>query len=280
MKPSKFKFVDLFAGIGGFHFGLSKIGGKCVLASEIDPVAAASYSKNFPISPLGDINEIKSSMIPDFDVLCAGFPCQSFSHIGPGGGLKDPRGATIYQVFRVLKDKQPKAFILENVKGLVSFNGGVAFKYILTRLKRLGYKVKHDILEAKDYGLPQIRKRLFIVGTRKDYCIDYQFPKPLELKKKLNDVMRGSTEREYAFTIRCGGRNSGINNRFNWDRYIVDGMEREITVHECLELQGFPRKYYLAGGKEKQLKLIGNSVPTTIVREIGRKLLESDIFSS
>lgn len=114
----EFTFVDLFSGIGGFHYGLSQCGGKCVMASDIDPVTVESYSKNFGIVPRGDIYEIPSEEIPDFDMLCAGFPCQPFSNVGQKGGLEDSRGQLIFQIIRILRDKQPKAFILENVKGL------------------------------------------------------------------------------------------------------------------------------------------------------------------
>jgi len=271
----RFTFIDLFSGIGGFHFGLSKIGGKCVLASDIDLIANESYKKNFKVVPCGDILKVKPSQIPNFDILCAGFPCQSFSNVGPGGGLKDPRGALIYEVFRILKHKQPKAFILENVKGLKSFNNGKTLEYIVKRLRRLKYEVKFDILEATDFNLPQIRKRLFIVGVHKEQNASFSFPKPLKLKKKLSDVMKGETERDYAFTIRIGGRRSGIHNRFNWDCYIVNGKPRYINVEECLALQGFPKKFKLAGSNDQQMKQVGNSVPTTIVREIGKSLLNS-----
>jgi DNA (cytosine-5)-methyltransferase 1 len=275
----RFTFIDLFSGIGGFHLGLSAIGGKCVMASDIDEYANKTYKKNFNLQPHKDITKIESKSIPNFQVLCAGFPCQSFSNIGPGGGLKDHRGALIYEVFRILKDKHPNAFILENVKGLVSHNKGDVLKYILMRLRRLKYKVSYKVLEATDFGLPQIRKRLFIVGVKNDIRNEFRFPKPLTLKKKLCDIMKGKTEREYAFTIRIGGRRSGIDNRFNWDCYRVNGKPRFISVKECLELQGFPRKFYLEGNTDKQLKQVGNSVPTTIVREIGKQLLKSEAFN-
>jgi len=274
----KFTFIDLFSGIGGFHFGLSKIGGKCVMASDIDPYANETYKKNYNMEPKGDIAEVQSKDIPNFDVLCAGFPCQSFSNIGPGGGLKDPRGALIYQVFRILKDKQPKAFILENVKGLASHQNGGTLRYIETQLGRLGYNVKSSILEAKDYGLPQIRKRLFIVGVSKKLELDFQFPEPVKLRKILSDILKGKTERDFAFTIRIGGRCSGIDNKFNWDCYIVNGKPRYITHEECLELQGFPRNFFLAGSVDQKLKQVGNSVPTTVIEEIGKSLIRCGIL--
>lgn len=274
----KFTFVDLFSGIGGFHLGLSSTGGRCSMACDIDTRANESYRVNFGMIPKGDVRELSSECIPHFDVLCAGFPCQSFSNIGPNGGLKDPRGALIYQVFRILEDKQPKAFILENVKGLANHDKGKTLSYIVSRLNKAGYTVHYDILEAKDFDLPQIRKRLFIVGTHKDFGASFKFPEPLTPTLKLSDVLNGKTERDYAYTIRVGGRRSGINNRFNWDCYIVEDEPRYITVEECLQLQGFPRDFFLAGNTDQKLKQVGNSVPTTIVGHIGRRLIKTGIF--
>ncbi len=223
---SRFSFIDLFAGIGGFHAGLAPLGGNCVFASEILPVAIKTYKENFGILPAGDITQVPINKIPDHDLLCAGFPCQSFSNIGPKGGLNDPRGELVYEIFRVLKGKKPKAFILENVKGLKSHNQGKTLNYILQELSSLGYSVKCEILEAKDYGLPQIRKRLFFVGIKKTLKKEFVFPEPIDLLYNLDQVMGGKTSREFAFTIRIGGRRSGINNKFNWDAYMVDDIAR------------------------------------------------------
>jgi len=276
----KFSFIDLFSGIGGFHSGLTAIKGKCVMACDTDRFANESYKHNYQIEPRGDIRTITSNSIPDFDLLCAGFPCQSFSNIGPNGGLSDSRGALIFQVIRILKDRQPKSFILENVKGLVNHNSGKTLSHIIDKIEKAGYTVYHRILEAKDFDLPQIRKRLFIVGIHKKYDAVFKFPKPLQPGLTLNDVFRGKAERQYAFTIRIGGRRSGINNRFNWDCYIVDGKPRYITLEECLRLQGFPANFFLAGNADQKFKQVGNSIPTTIVREIGMQLVKTNIFNS
>lgn len=275
---NSFTFIDLFSGIGGFHYGLKKIGGICCLASDIDPVACETYKKNFNIEPKGDIYDIASVEIPDFDLLCGGFPCQSFSNIGPKGGFADPRGAVVFEVFRILKDKKPKAFILENVKGLVNHNGGETFGIIKSELINCGYRVWYDVLEAKDYGLPQIRKRLFIVGIDERYDVEFEFPEPIGCRKKLSDVMGGKTDRDYAFTIRIGGRRSGINNKFNWDSYYVDGKPRYISVEECLELQGFSRDFVLAGNEDLKYKQVGNSVPTTIIKALGEQLQKAGVL--
>ena len=174
--PSDFRFCDLFSGIGGFHIGLSQLGGKCVFSSDIDEDANNTYNENFDFRPFGNIKEIESSEIPDFEILTAGFPCQSFSNVGPGGGLHDPRGALIFDVFRILNDKAPNAFIIENVRGLMSIDKGKTLTLILNELDILGYNVFYEILNATHYGLPQIRNRLFIVGIRKDLGNKFEFP--------------------------------------------------------------------------------------------------------
>ncbi len=276
---ARFTFIDLFSGIGGFHYGLAQCGGECLMASDIDPVTVESYSKNFGLVPRGDIYGIPSEEIPDFDVLCAGFPCQPFSNVGQKGGLEDARGQLIYQVVRILRDKQPKAFILENVKGLQSIEKGRILDMILNELNASGYEVYHDVLEAKDYGVPQIRKRLFIVGLRSDLKARFEFPPKIACEKTLSEIMGGETEREYGFTVRVGGRHSGINNKFNWDCYMVDGAPRYITPEECLQLQGFPADHFLAGSTSDKYRQVGNSVPTTVIREIGKSLVSTGIFN-
>ncbi len=273
-----FTFLDLFSGIGGFHYGLSKCGGQCVMASEIDETAIETYKKNYGITPVGDISNIDTKDIPDFDLLCAGFPCQSFSNVGQKGGLEDPRGALIYQVMRILKDCQPKAFLLENVKGLLSHDNGKTINKIIEGLSDCGYNVQYKVLEAKDYGVPQIRKRVFIVGVRNDIKIHFEYPSPTGCDISFDDIMGGKTEREYSFTIRIGGRRSGIDNKFNWDCYRVDGIPRYITVEECLQLQGFPRDFFLAGNKDKQFKQVGNAVPTVVVEAIGKQFIDLGIL--
>ncbi len=275
---SEFKFIDLFSGIGGFHSGLSSLGGECVMASDIHPAANETYYRNYGLRPMGDITKVESKAIPKFDLLCAGFPCQSFSNIGPRGGLNDSRGELVYEIFRILEDKKPKAFILENVKGLVSHDGGKTFSYIIQTLNQLNYEVQYKILEAKDYGLPQIRKRLFIVGVHKSIKKKFEFPQPTKLKYTLSKVLGGKVERDYAFTIRIGGRGSGINNRFNWDSYMVDGVVRVITPEECLLLQGFKKSFKLSGKTNEKYYQVGNTVPVSVVNAIGKQLISAGII--
>lgn len=279
MSKRTFTFIDLFSGIGGFHFGLHKIGGRCKMASDIFEKANETYFNNFGIKPIGDISEIHANDIPDHDVLCGGFPCQPFSNVGQKGGLEDPRGELIYEVSRILRAKKPRAFILENVKGLLSMQGGKTFEIICKLLDDSGYKVYTQILEAKDYGLPQIRKRLFFVGVRKDIDVEFEFPKPTPLLYSLSHVFDGKkVERDYGFTVRVGGRGSGITNRYNWDQYYVDDEVTVISPEQCLLLQGFPKDFKLSGAKTHQYKQVGNSVPTTVITAIGKELKKRKII--
>lgn len=178
----RFKFIDLFAGIGGFRMALQNIGGECVFSSEWDEQAQKTYQANYGDIPFGDITlESTKALIPDgFDVLCAGFPCQAFSHAGKRLGFTETRGTLFFEVADILKRKQPKAFFLENVKGLVTHDRGKTLKTILNTLDEVGYVVPTpQILNAMFYGVPQHRERVYIVGFRKDLGITkdmFQYP--------------------------------------------------------------------------------------------------------
>lgn len=189
----KFKFIDLFAGIGGFRLALQNLGGKCVFTSEWDAEAKRTYKANFGDTPFGDITkEETKSYIPDgFDVLCAGFPCQAFSIAGKRSGFEDTRGTLFFDVAEIIKRKQPKAIFLENVKGLRNHNGGKTLATILNVLRNdLGYFVPEpQIMNAKDFGVPQNRERIFIVGFHKSTKItNFEYPKPVDKKVTFADV--------------------------------------------------------------------------------------------
>ncbi|WP_194775027.1 DNA cytosine methyltransferase [Pararhodonellum marinum] len=189
----KFKFIDLFAGIGGFRLALQELGGKCVFTSEWDDQAKKTYFANFGDIPFGDITkEETKSFIPDgFDVLCAGFPCQAFSIAGRRGGFEDTRGTLFFDVAEIIKRKRPKAFFLENVKGLRNHDKGRTLATILNVLRQdLGYFVPDpEIINARDFGVPQNRERIFIVGFRKDLGIDqFDYPEPIEEIVAFEDV--------------------------------------------------------------------------------------------
>lgn len=194
----KFKFIDLFAGIGGFRIAMQDLGGKCVFTSEWDEKAKKTYEANFGEVPFGDITkEETKQFIPDgFDVLCAGFPCQAFSIAGRRGGFEDTRGTLFFDVAEIIKRKRPKALFLENVKGLFNHDKGKTLKTILNVLRNdLGYYVPDpEILNAKNYGVPQKRERIFIVGFRADLGIDsFEYPKPLDKKVTFEDVKEEKT---------------------------------------------------------------------------------------
>lgn len=189
----QFKFIDLFAGIGGFRLAMQSLGGKCVFTSEWDKEAQKTYRANFGEVPFGDITKEQTKMfIPDgFDVLCAGFPCQAFSIAGKRGGFEDTRGTLFFDVAEIIKRKQPKAFFLENVKGLRNHDRGKTLGTILNVLRNdLGYYVPEpQIMNAKDFGVPQNRERIFIVGFRADLGIcDFEYPKPTNQNATFEDV--------------------------------------------------------------------------------------------
>lgn len=188
-----FKFIDLFAGIGGFRLAMQSLGGKCVFTSEWDKEAQKTYRANFGEVPFGDITkeQVKSYIPDEFDVLCAGFPCQAFSIAGKRGGFDDTRGTLFFDVAEIIKRKKPKAIFLENVKGLRNHDKGKTLETILNVLRNdLGYYVPEpQIINAKNFGVPQNRERIYIVGFRKDLKItEFQYPKPLNKKVKFADI--------------------------------------------------------------------------------------------
>jgi DNA (cytosine-5)-methyltransferase 1 len=197
-KKPEFKFIDLFAGIGGFRIAMQRLGGKCVFTSEWDEQAKKTYEANFGEVPFGDITKTDTKKyIPDgFDVLCAGFPCQAFSIAGKRGGFEDTRGTLFFEVAEIIKNKMPKAIFLENVKGLVNHDKGKTLSTILNVLRNdLDYFVPEPrIMNAKDFGVPQNRERIYIVGFRKDLGIhDFEYPKPLNKPVAFADIKEEQT---------------------------------------------------------------------------------------
>lgn len=196
-KKPKFTFIDLFAGIGGFRLALQNLGGKCVFTSEWDEQSQKTYKANFGDAPFGDLTkEITKQYVPDnFDVLCAGFPCQAFSIAGKRGGFEDTRGTLFFDVAEIIRRKKPKAIFLENVKGLTNHAQGKTLATILNVLRNdLGYFVPEpQILNAKNYGVPQNRERIFIVGFRKDLNIsEFTYPKPSNINMTFSEVKEKS----------------------------------------------------------------------------------------
>lgn len=191
-----FNFIDLFAGIGGFHLALNSFGAKCVFASEWDKYAAATYQENFDLKPAGDITLINEKEIPKHDILCAGFPCQAFSVSGKQRGFEDTRGTLFFDIARIVKHHRPKVLFLENVKNLLKHDDGKTFSVIQNCLIDLGYTVFCKVLNASHFGLPQNRERIYVVAFENSLnIIHFDFPKPMDLSTSLFDVIEKNTNK-------------------------------------------------------------------------------------
>lgn len=239
----KFKFIDLFAGVGGFRIAMQKLGGKCVFTSEWDSEAQKTYRANFGEVPFGDITKEETKrFVPDgFDVLCAGFPCQAFSIAGKRGGFEDTRGTLFFDVAEIIKRKKPKAIFLENVKGLRNHDGGKTLSTILNVLRDdLGYFVPEpQIINAKDFGVPQNRERIFIVGFRKDTGVtEFEYPKPTNQQVSFAEVKERNVvptkyyiSTQYLQTlINHKARHESKGNGFGFEIIPDDGIANAIVV--------------------------------------------------
>ena len=302
----KFRFIDLFAGIGGMRIAFERSGGKCVFASEWDEPCQVMYEANFGEKPFGDIMNLSAEDIPDHDILTGGFPCQAFSIIGNKLGFADTRGTLFFEVERILKIKQPKAFLLENVKQLTTHDKGRTFKVILERLENLGYFVHYKVLNGLDFGVPQKRERIIIVGFKKNYL--FEFPKNgveakmlsdilepedgVEKKHFLSDYFRQKLQRKLKeqgkkITIRPvvvhenKGGNLGIhpfstalraNGSYN---YITLNAERRLTPREMLRLQGFPDTFKIVVPDTQVRKQAGNSVVIPKIEAVAQAIIKT-----
>ncbi|MDG4668662.1 DNA cytosine methyltransferase [Mycobacterium sp. 236(2023)] len=277
--------IDLFAGMGGFHEAFRRIGARCVFACENNPTARRVYEANFCAeSPelftdnhfSGDIAKVDAAAVPNHDVLTAGFPCQPFSVAGKRRGFGDDRGLHFFDVARILRAKRPAAFFLENVKGLLRHDDGYTYEAIRSVLcDDLGYSLHPKIVRACDFGLPQLRPRLFMVGFR-DPSTPFEFPEPEPLSTTLSDILGGDSERIVSRTLMATGHDKLYGQKFNWAHYLVDGQVHRLTPHEALALQGFPSHFELPESYSAAMRLIGNSVAvpavTATAREIARSL--------
>ena len=268
-----FTFIDLFCGIGSFHYSFQKLGWKCVMASDIDEDVRKTYFENYGMMPLSDITKIDPATVKPYDILCAGFPCQPFSQCGFQKGFSDDRGNLFFSIMKFVRFHSPKIIILENVSGLLTHDNGNTFKRIINEITEAKYNVQFKILTCSDYGIPQMRKRLFIIGLSRELPL----VNILDLNKykkntTLSDFLEMPFEKECAYTIRCGGRNSPINDRHNWDGYIVNGEEYRLTIPDCLKLQGFTN-FKMTGNSKNQWKQLGNTIPTIFTEIIGKSIL-------
>jgi len=243
-----FNYVSLFSGIGGFETALNRLGGNCVLASEIDKFANQSYGALYGEPTAGDITAIKAEDVPDHDVLVGGFPCQSFSVAGKRGGFDDARGTLFFEVARLAKEKQPKVVLLENVKGLVGHDGGKTLDVIVQTLNDIGYHVDFNVLNSKYFGVPQNRERIFIVALRDDIV------EPSEWVIEGTNVMAKGKRRIAAYD---GTKTFS----FDWPH------QTEVTtrLRDVLEAT-VDKRYYLS--EEKTVKLVAQLSGTTSVERV------------
>lgn len=188
-----FKFIDLFAGIGGFRLALEKLGGKCIFSAEINPHACEMYEANYGENPQNDITKIEPKIIPDFEILCAGFPCQAFSIAGKKRGFEEARGTLFFDLCRIINEKKPKVVFLENVKNLKNHNNGETLKVILGLLEELGYFVSFKVFNAKNFGVPQNRERIIIVASL-EKSFDFEAVKISKKKICINDILEENKE--------------------------------------------------------------------------------------
>lgn len=302
-KREKIKFIDLFCGIGGFRVAMDEtclendINPQCVFSSDIDKHCQDSYELNFGERPFGDITKIEANQIPDHDILFAGFPCQPFSIIGQMKGFEDTRGTLFFHIAEILSVKKPKAFILENVKQLVGHDGGKTLKTILESLKNLGYHVQYTVLNALDYGLPQKRERIIIVGHREP--ILFSFPSPIRPFKPLSEIIEKKVDKKHfasdyirqkrkeshksAYKLAIWHENKSGNicsypyscalrAGASYNYLLVNG-ERRLTPREMFRLQGFPDSYQIINNESQARKQAGNAVPVNMVKAVIQKLL-------
>lgn len=282
---SKLTFIDLFSGIGGFHLALHNLGMKCVFACEIDKHARKTYQENFQkISPelfrknlfSDDIRTAKPGLIPDFDILCAGFPCQPFSQAGYKKGFEDSendRGNMFFEILRIVKAKKPKVLLLENVRHLVNHDNGNTFEIIQKHIKGLGYSFFWKIMKASDHGLAQHRPRIYMVAFRKDLGVtDFEFPAAKKLTTSMSDILGGKCNKKIGFTLRVGGKSSGLFDRRNWDTYLVDGKLVKLNSTYGKIMMGFPESFVFPVSETQAMKQLGNGVAVNCVRDVGEQI--------
>ena len=297
MKNQNVKFIDLFCGLGGFRLALESLkpDTECVFSCDFDLDSQKSYEANFGEKPFGDITKIREKEIPEHDILFAGFPCQAFSICGDGRGFEDTRGTLFFDIARILKAKKPKAFVLENVKQLVSHNQGKTLERILDTLENLGYQTHYKILNALDFGLPQKRERVFIVGFREPKHFVWNFRKTT--MKPLCEVLETKVAANYFASEQIKqNRLQSVENKIIKDdltiwhenkggnisplpyscalrsgasyNYLLVNGERRLTEREMLRLQGFSEDYKIVVGYQAMRKLAGNTVAIPCVEAV------------
>lgn len=298
----KFSFIDLFAGIGGFRLALQNNGGICVFSSEWDSAAKQTYSANYAEIPFGDITKIKPDFIPDFDILTGGFPCQPFSSIGKREGFEHKtQGTLFFFIAKIIKAKQPKAFLLENVPGLVTHNKGKTLSVILETLQELHYNVSLKVLNSADFGVPQERKRLYFVGFREDLKVkDFPFPTSKKQRVGIGQFIEQKAEgpsiskklqSSYIFK-KDDGHPEIVDSSTNYPvktlcasyhkiqritgTFVKGGKTglRLFTEQECKAVMGFPPRFKIPVSRTQMYHQFGNSVAVPVIQEIVKKIIE------
>ena len=310
MSAKKFTFIDLFAGIGGMRLAFEQAGGRCVYSNEWNKYSQITYAANFNETPEGDITKVDAKDIPDHDILIAGFPCQPFSiagvskkkSLGRATGFEDKtQGTLFFDVCRILKEKRPKAFLLENVKNLCSHDKGNTFKVICESLKELDYEFYYQILDGQNY-VPQHRERIIIVGfDRRRYKDNIRFEfkiKPVEPKPLMRDILENRVDSKYTLSDKLweylqnyAEKHKKAGNGFGYGiaprdgisrtlsaRYYKDGSEiliqqkgknpRRLTPRECARLQGFPDSFVIPVSDTQAYRQFGNSVVVPLINAV------------
>jgi DNA (cytosine-5)-methyltransferase 1 len=300
-----FDFIDLFAGIGGMRIAFQDAGGRCVFSSEWDKDSQKTYEANFGEKPAGDITKIDVHEIPDFDVLLAGFPCQPFSTIGQRAGFKhETQGTLFYDVLRIISAKRPASFLLENVKGLVSHDQGNTFETIKKCLIEEGYELHFQILDSADFGVPQVRKRIYIVGFDKSIFkgnIQFTWPSPSRkrvgigkfveteiMDRPISKHLQGS----YIFKL-DDGRPEIIDQNSDFPvktlvasyhkiqrltgTFVADGPTglRLLSTNECKAIMGFPKSFKIPVSRTQMYRQMGNSVAVPVVRLVASQMVQT-----
>lgn len=298
-KKANFTFIDLFAGIGGIRQGFEKSGGQCVFSSEKDVHAKFTYYSNFGVVPFGDITAIDANTIPDHDILCAGFPCQPFSSIGKREGFDHPtQGTMFHEVVRILEHKKPPIVFLENVPGIVNHEDGETLDIIIKTLKSLGYTIKYKILNASDFGVPQHRKRFYLVAylnTEKDF----NFPEPTMIETNIGDFIEKDVQgysiskhlqKSYLFKVDDGrpllidqetkGSTKTLVASYHkiqrlTGTFVKDGETgiRLFSENECKALMGFPKEFKIPVSRTQMYRQMGNSVAIPVIEKIATSIL-------
>jgi len=297
-----YRFIDLFAGIGGMRIAFERSRNTCVFSSEWDTNSQKTYEANFGTKPHGDITKITSEEIPNFDILVGGFPCQPFSTIGKREGfLHETQGTLFYDIARIINDKNPKAFLLENVPGLVTHDAGKTFKTVIETLESLDYRVFAEILDSADFGVPQFRKRIYIVGFKKSLSRSnfyFNFPKPTNrsvyINKFLEKDVKGHSiskhlQQTYIFK-KDDGRPQIVDSTTEikvktlcstyhkiqrlTGTFVRDGETglRLLTANECKAIMGFPQDFIVPVSRTQMYRQFGNSVAIPVVEAIAKRL--------